>query len=54
MECVRLRVKDEDGHDIRTVQELLGHKNLNPTMIYIHVLNKGVKAVHSPLDIRSV
>ena len=54
MECVRLRVKDEDGYDIRTVQELLGHKNLNPTMIYIHVLNKGVKAVHSPLDIRSV
>jgi site-specific recombinase XerD len=54
MECVRLRVKDEDGHDIRTVQELLGHKNLNPTMIYIHVLNKGVKAVHSPLDIHSV
>lgn len=40
----------EDGYDIRTVQELLGYKNVNTTMIYTHVLNKGVKAVRSPLD----
>ena len=40
----------EDGYDIRTVQELLGHKNVKTTMIYIHVLNAGPKAVRSPLD----
>jgi len=40
----------ESGYDIRTVQELLGHKDVKTTMIYTHVLNKGPKAVRSPLD----
>jgi site-specific recombinase XerD len=40
----------DSGYDIRTVQELLGHKDVNTTMIYTHVLNRGGKGVRSPVD----
>jgi integrase len=41
---------ERDDNDVRTVQELLGHQDVETPLIYTHVLNRGDRGVHSPLD----
>ncbi len=43
----------ENGYDIRTLQELLGHRSVNTTMIFTHVFNRGGRGVRSPADLVS-
>ena len=40
----------ENGYDIRTIQDLLGHRDMKTTMICTHVLNRGGRGVYSPID----
>jgi integrase len=44
------RTREAGGYEIRTVHELLGHKDVKTTMIYTHVLNRGPAGVRSPVD----
>jgi integrase len=49
---IRFHGRLQDGYDVRTVQELLGHKDIKTTMVHTHVMNRGRQGVHSPLDRR--
>ena len=53
MRCPEASPEGWTSYDIRTVHELLGHKNVKTTMIYTHVLNRGEKGVKSPIDASS-